>query len=66
MVREVEVQRLFDHPNIMPILDAADDRSWFVMPLAQGNIEELWSSGRCSRTRKVSVLGTLRMSVLWC
>ena len=30
----------------MPILDAADDRSWFVMPLAQGNLEELWSSGR--------------------
>ena len=46
MVREVAVQCLFDHPHIMQILDAAYDGSWFVMPLAQGNLEELWSSGR--------------------
>ena len=45
MIREIEVQRLFDHPHIMPILDAAYDRSWLVMPLAQGNLDELWRSG---------------------
>jgi serine/threonine protein kinase len=45
MAREIEVQRLFEHPHIMPILDAAEDGSWFVMPLAQGNLEGLWKSG---------------------
>lgn len=29
----------------MPILDAAEDSSWFVMPLALGNLEELWGGG---------------------
>ena len=46
MIREIDVQRLFRHPHIMPILERhAADRSWFVMPLAQGNLEELWSKG---------------------
>ncbi len=43
MARQIDVQRLFRHPHIMPILDAADDWSWFVMPLAQGDLDELWS-----------------------
>jgi Serine/threonine protein kinase len=46
MVREIRVQRGLDHPNLMPILDAAEDGSWFVMPLAEGNLEDLWESGR--------------------
>lgn len=45
MAREIDVQRRFRHPHIMPILDAADDASWFVMPLAQGNLDELWGNG---------------------
>jgi hypothetical protein len=27
--------------SAMPILDTADDGSWFVMPLAEGNLDEL-------------------------
>jgi len=46
MVREIDVQRLFRHPHIMPILDAADDWSWFVMPLAQDSLDELWRKGQ--------------------
>jgi eukaryotic-like serine/threonine-protein kinase len=46
MAREIDVQRRFDHPHIMPILDAADDGSWFVMPLAQGNLDDLWGKGQ--------------------
>jgi serine/threonine protein kinase len=46
MVREIAVQRLFLYPHIMPIMDAADDCSWFVMPLAQGNLEELGGKGQ--------------------
>jgi serine/threonine protein kinase len=38
MEREIRVQRALVHENIMPILDAADDSAWFVMPLAQGNL----------------------------
>ena len=45
MAREIDVQRHFRHLHIMPILDAASDCSWFVMPLAQGNLDELWSKG---------------------
>ncbi len=45
MVREVQVQRRFRDAHIMPVLDAADDYSWFVMPLADGNLEGLWESG---------------------
>jgi serine/threonine protein kinase len=36
MAREIEVQRLLDHPHVMPIVDAADNGSWFAMPLAEG------------------------------
>src|SRR5688500_9646435 len=39
MAREIQVQRTFDHPHVMPIIDAADDGSWMVMPLAEGNLE---------------------------
>jgi serine/threonine protein kinase len=49
MAREIEVQRTFDNPHVMPILDAAEDGSWFVMPVAEGNLEDLWSSGKLGR-----------------
>jgi serine/threonine protein kinase len=45
MVREIEVQSQLVHRNIMPIQDAAQDHSWFVMPLAEGNLEDLWEAG---------------------
>lgn len=41
MAREIEVLRQIDHPHVMPLLDAAADASWFVMPLAQGNLDDL-------------------------
>jgi serine/threonine protein kinase len=44
MAREISVQRSLDHENIMPILDSAEDSSWFVMPLADGNLEDLRTS----------------------
>jgi serine/threonine protein kinase len=38
--REIDVQSRFDHPHIMPILDADPQGAWFVMPLAEGNLEQ--------------------------
>lgn len=35
---EIELQRLLLHGNIMPILDWANDGSWFVMPIARGDL----------------------------
>jgi len=35
--REIEVQRRLLHANVMPVLDWADDGSWFVMPVAKGD-----------------------------
>lgn len=39
--REIEVQSTLPHPNIMPIIDADPDKHWFVMPFADGNLEDL-------------------------
>ena len=39
--REIEVQSQLAHPNIMPILDFDPDFGWFVMPRAEGNLENL-------------------------
>jgi eukaryotic-like serine/threonine-protein kinase len=39
--REIEVQSTLPHPNIMPIIDADPDKHWFVMPPADGNLEDL-------------------------
>lgn len=39
--REIEVQRKLLHGNIMPVLDWADDGSWFAMPLARGDLGEI-------------------------
>lgn len=40
--REVEVQQhLSPHAAVMPVLDVADDWTWYVMPLALGNLQEL-------------------------
>jgi serine/threonine-protein kinase len=43
----------------MPILDAADDRSWFVMPLALGNLEDLWSKATLGNDAEVVAAGIL-------
>ena len=43
MRREIDVQSALSHPNIMPVLDAdsADEPNWFVMPLADGSLEDV-------------------------
>ena len=60
MEREIRVQRGLDHPNIMPIIDADDDNSWFVMPLAEGNLEDLLASGRLGADRQAIAVAVLR------
>ncbi len=60
MEREIRVQRRLDHPNIMPIIDADDDNSWFVMPLAEGNLEDLLASGRLGADRQAIAVAVLR------
>jgi serine/threonine protein kinase len=60
MAREIRVQRGLDHPNIMPILDADEDGTWFVMPLAEGNLEDLWESGRLGTDAEPVVDAVLR------
>jgi serine/threonine-protein kinase len=59
MAREIEVQRLFNSPHIMPILDAPTDRSWFVMPLALGNLEDLRNSGVLGSDAELVATGIL-------
>lgn len=41
MRREIEVQRWLVHGNVMQILDWSEDGSWFVMPIASGNLGEM-------------------------
>lgn len=38
MRREVEVAQRLNHPYILPVLDHADDWTWFVMPLAAADL----------------------------
>jgi serine/threonine-protein kinase len=59
MAREIEVQRLLSNRRVMPILDAAEDRSWFVMPLATGNLEDLWDSGMLESNAELVATGIL-------
>lgn len=45
MKREIKVQtELAGHPHVMPLIDAANDGSWFVMPLAVGDLGALRES----------------------
>ena len=53
--REIEVQRLLLHGNVMPITDWATDGSWFVMPLAVGDLAKM------NERRKVEGSGLLRL-----
>jgi serine/threonine protein kinase len=43
MRREILVQRQIRHPNVMPILDAGDDASWFAMPRATRSLGDAFS-----------------------
>lgn len=45
MGREIAVQRRLRSDHIMPILNWSPDSAWFVMPLALGNLEDLWRAG---------------------
>lgn len=47
--REIGVQLRLDHPNVMPVLDVAEDQAWFVMPLATGSLLALLRDGRLDR-----------------
>jgi hypothetical protein len=60
MEREIRIQRGLDHPNIMPIVDADDDNQWFVMPLAEGNLEDLLASSRLGADRQAIAVAVLR------
>ncbi|MFQ1000496.1 serine/threonine-protein kinase [Modestobacter sp. SSW1-42] len=45
MRREIDVQREFAGPHVMPVLDADIDEPWFAMPVAEGNLFHLWRGG---------------------
>ncbi|MGX4733255.1 protein kinase domain-containing protein [Kitasatospora griseola] len=41
MTREIHIgRRLGDHPHVMPVLDAATDHRWFIMPFAEATAED--------------------------
>jgi serine/threonine-protein kinase len=41
MGREIDIWRSYgNHPHIIPVLDAAQDKKWFVMPYAEGGSAE--------------------------
>ena len=46
--RSLSSLRQLDHPNVMPLLDASEGGDWFVMPLATGNLYDLWKTGNAS------------------
>lgn len=56
MAREVSVQRILDHPNVMPIVEAAPDSSWFVMPIALGNLQDLRGAPRMAGEGQAGVV----------
>lgn len=46
MKREITVLSSIDHPHIMPVVDSfTGEDCWYAMPIAQGNLRELWESG---------------------
>lgn len=54
MRREIEIGRALDgHPHAMPILDADPDATWFVMPLASGNLADFRSEVLSTGPRKM-------------
>ena len=60
MAREIDVQQRLRHPHIMPVLDAAPDNSWLVMPLADGNLEQLWKTGKLRDDPNLVAIDVLR------
>ncbi|MEW2176641.1 protein kinase [Streptomyces sp. NPDC005406] len=47
MTREIDLgRRLGGHPHVMPVLDAAPDHRWFIMPLAEATAEDRWAELR--------------------
>lgn len=46
--REIDVQQVLDHPNVMPVLDADPGFAWYTMPLAAGSLRRLFDEGRLS------------------
>jgi serine/threonine-protein kinase len=44
--REISVQQVLNHPNLMPVLDADPGEGWYTMPLAIGSLRWLFEDGR--------------------
>lgn len=44
MRREIDVLRRLAHPNIVEMLDAAEDHDWYTMPVADGTLDRLRST----------------------
>ncbi|MFN8628848.1 MAG: serine/threonine-protein kinase [Chloroflexota bacterium] len=62
MAREIDVLRQLDHPNVMPILEASPNGDWFVMPLADGNLYDLWSGGGLGADAEAVVVDLVRQA----
>jgi hypothetical protein len=60
-LREIEIARRLDHPNIMPLLDSGEAAGlpWYVMPLAEG--ESL--RDRLTRERELPLADALRIAL---
>jgi serine/threonine-protein kinase len=54
--REIEVQSRLEHPNVMPILRADPDGTWFAMPLARESLESYEHVLRCDRGKTRDLL----------
>jgi serine/threonine protein kinase len=56
MKREVEAMRaLSESPHVMPVYDRAEDFSWYVMPLARGDLYQLRDAMALDEQRLVRV-----------
>jgi len=66
--REIDVQSQLDHPSVMTIIEAAADRSWYVMPLAAGSLFKLREDGFLrgdNRTLAIEVIEQVGQGLLY-
>jgi serine/threonine protein kinase len=54
---EIDVQRNFDHPHIMPMLDLDPKKRWFTMPIAKRNLAQAMKDGSLTPHSLTNILG---------
>lgn len=66
LAREIEIQASISNPHVMPILDAGEDEEgmWYTMPIAQGNLVNMWLGGKLGPDATAVALAVARAVAL--